>query len=61
MRSWIDHAGEVVWEPAPSLIAQLVDMVEGWQVSPHHRNPVTVGQAEGGRCQACSPTLSWQA
>ena len=19
-------------------------MVEGWQVSPHHRNPVTVGQ-----------------
>jgi magnesium transporter len=25
MRSWIDHGGEVVWEPAPSLIAQLVD------------------------------------
>ena len=25
MRSWIDHAGEVVWEPAPSLIAQLID------------------------------------
>jgi magnesium transporter len=25
MRSWIDHAGEVVWEPAPSLIAQLVE------------------------------------
>jgi magnesium transporter len=25
MRSWIDHAGEVVWEPAPALIAQLVE------------------------------------
>jgi magnesium transporter len=25
MRSWIDHSGEVVWEPAPSLIAQLVE------------------------------------
>ena len=25
MRSWIDHAGEVVWEPAPSLVAQLVE------------------------------------
>jgi Mg2+ and Co2+ transporter CorA len=25
MRSWIDHSGEVVWEPAPALIAQLVE------------------------------------
>jgi magnesium transporter len=25
VRSWVDHAGEVVWEPSPSLIAQLVD------------------------------------
>lgn len=25
MRSWIDHGGEVVWEPSPSLIAQLVE------------------------------------
>ena len=25
MRSWIDHGGEVVWEPAPSLIAQLIE------------------------------------
>ena len=25
MRSWIDHSGEVVWEPAPSLIAQAVE------------------------------------
>ena len=25
MRSWIDHAGEVVWEPAPSLIARFVE------------------------------------
>jgi magnesium transporter len=25
MRSWIDYSGEVVWEPAPSLIAQLVE------------------------------------
>jgi magnesium transporter len=25
VRSWIDHAGEVVWEPDPSLIAQLVE------------------------------------
>jgi Mg2+ and Co2+ transporter CorA len=25
MRSWIDHAGEVIWEPAPSLIAQFVE------------------------------------
>jgi magnesium transporter len=24
MRSWIDYAGEVVWDPAPSLITQLV-------------------------------------
>jgi magnesium transporter len=24
VRSWIDHSGEVVWEPAPSLIAQLI-------------------------------------
>ena len=25
MRSWIDHSGEVVWEPSPSLIAQLIE------------------------------------
>ena len=25
MRSWIDYSGEVVWEPAPSLIEQLVE------------------------------------
>ena len=25
MRSWIDHSGEVVWEPAPSLIVQLIE------------------------------------
>jgi magnesium transporter len=25
VRSWIDHSGEVVWEPAPPLIAQLID------------------------------------
>jgi magnesium transporter len=25
MRSWIDHAGEIVWEPSPSLVAQLVE------------------------------------
>ena len=25
MRTWIDHGGEVVWEPSPSLIAQLVE------------------------------------
>ncbi len=25
MRSWIDHSGEVVWEPSPSLVAQLVE------------------------------------
>jgi len=25
MRSWIDHSGQVVWEPAPSLIAQLIE------------------------------------
>jgi magnesium transporter len=25
MRSWIDHAGEVIWEPAPSLIAQFIE------------------------------------
>ena len=25
MRSWIDHSGEVVWDPAPSLIAQLIE------------------------------------
>jgi magnesium transporter len=25
MRSWIDHSGEVIWEPAPSLIAQLIE------------------------------------
>jgi magnesium transporter len=25
MRSWIDHSGEVVWEPAPSLIAELIE------------------------------------
>lgn len=25
MRSWIDYSGEVVWEPAPSLIAELVE------------------------------------
>jgi magnesium transporter len=25
VRSWIDHGGEVVWEPSPSLIAQLVE------------------------------------
>jgi magnesium transporter len=25
MRSWIDHGGEVVWDPAPALIAQLIE------------------------------------
>jgi magnesium transporter len=25
MRSWINHSGEVIWEPAPSLIAQLIE------------------------------------
>jgi magnesium transporter len=25
VRSWIDHAGEVVWDPSPSLITQLVE------------------------------------
>jgi magnesium transporter len=25
MRSWIDHSGEVVWEPSPSLVTQLVE------------------------------------
>jgi magnesium transporter len=25
VRSWIDQAGEVVWEPTPSLIAQLIE------------------------------------
>ena len=25
MRSWIDHSGEVVWEPSPSLVAQLIE------------------------------------
>ncbi len=25
MRSWIDHSGEVVWDPAPSLVAQLIE------------------------------------
>jgi magnesium transporter len=25
MRSWIDHGGEVVWEPSPSLVAQLIE------------------------------------
>jgi magnesium transporter len=25
VRSWIDHSGEVVWEPSPSLIAQLIE------------------------------------
>jgi magnesium transporter len=25
MRSWINHSGEVVWQPAPSLIAQLIE------------------------------------
>jgi magnesium transporter len=24
MRSWIDHAGEVVWDPSPALVMQLV-------------------------------------
>ena len=25
MRSWIDHGGEVTWDPSPSLVAQLVE------------------------------------
>jgi magnesium transporter len=25
VRSWIDHSGEVVWEPSPALIAQLIE------------------------------------
>ena len=25
MRSWIDHGGEVVWEPSPALVAQLIE------------------------------------
>jgi len=28
VRSWIDHGGEVVWEPAPSLIAQLIEAAQ---------------------------------
>jgi hypothetical protein len=25
VRSWIDHSGEVVWDPSLSLVAQLVE------------------------------------
>ena len=25
MRSWIDHSGEVVWDPPPSLVTRLVE------------------------------------
>jgi hypothetical protein len=25
MRSWIDYSGEVVWDPAPSLVVQLIE------------------------------------
>ena len=25
MRSWIDHSGEVVWDPSPALITRLVE------------------------------------
>ncbi|HUB22762.1 MAG TPA: hypothetical protein VMA97_10195 [Streptosporangiaceae bacterium] len=32
MPSWIDHGGEVVWEPAPSLIARVGDRDEVPQV-----------------------------
>jgi magnesium transporter len=28
VRSWIDHSGEVVWDPSPSLVAQLVEASE---------------------------------
>ena len=28
MQSWIDHAGEVVWDPSPSLVAELVEAAQ---------------------------------
>ena len=28
MRSWIDHSGEVVWDPSPSLVAQLIEAAQ---------------------------------
>jgi magnesium transporter len=28
VRSWIDHSGQVVWDPSPSLVAQLVETAQ---------------------------------
>ena len=44
MRSWIDHAGEVVWEPAPSLIAQLIEAGQPFWLDIENPTDEIIGQ-----------------
>lgn len=44
MRSWIDYSGEVVWEPAPSLIAQLIEAGQPFWLDIENPTDETIGQ-----------------
>src|SRR5580693_7485719 len=44
MRSWIDHSGEVVWEPAPSLIAQLIEAGQPFWLDIENATDETIDQ-----------------
>lgn len=44
MRSWIDHAGQVVWDPAPSLVTQLVDAGQPFWLDIENPTDEVIGQ-----------------
>jgi magnesium transporter len=44
VRSWIDHGGEVVWEPSPSLIAQLVEAGQPFWLDIENPSDEVIGQ-----------------
>jgi magnesium transporter len=48
MRSWIDHSGEVVWEPAPSLIAQLIEAGQPFWLDIENPTDETIDQLATG-------------
>jgi magnesium transporter len=44
VQSWIDHGGEVVWEPSPSLIAQLVEAGQPFWLDIENPSDEVIGQ-----------------
>ena len=44
MRSWIDYSGVVVWEPVPSLIAQLIEEGQPFWLDIENPTDETIGQ-----------------